>query len=143
MLFEKDNRIAKKLSTDELKHIAFDSYLTHLSKGKSKKSWCFEHPDFNLSWETMDKYIREDPTVFDPLKIQQAKSKGYLHWEQVVEDSADGRNKNANTASLQMLMRNKFGWDKEDQSNKTTEQSLAEKLVNLLDKADVQKKIEV
>jgi hypothetical protein len=130
------NQYAKKLSTLELKKEAFAQYLAHLSKGKSKKSWWFDHPDLTLTWETMDKYIRDEPDIFDPLQIVQAKSKGYQIWEQVVEDSARGDNKDANTASLQMLMRNKFGWDKEDHSNKQSNETLVEKFLNILDKSE-------
>ena len=58
-----------------------------------------------------------EPGIFDPIQIESAKSKGYNLWEQVVEDSAEGKNKDANTASLQMLMRNKFSWDKEEKGS--------------------------
>lgn len=136
MAFAKGHKVNQKLTTDELKRQAFDSYLAHLSKGKSKKSWWFEHPELNLTWETMDKYIREEPNIFDPIKIIQAKSKGYEVWEGVVEDSASGKNKNANTASLQMLMRNKFGWDKEDHSTKSSNETLVEKFLNKLENLD-------
>jgi len=139
----KGNKLAKKLTTDELKREAFDSYLAHMAKGKSKKSWWFEKDDLTVTWQTMDTYIKEDPSVFNPLQIERAKSSGYQIWEQVVEDSARGANKDANTASLQMLMRNKFGWDKEDHSNKQSNETLVEKFLNILDKSDGKKTQEI
>jgi hypothetical protein len=139
MVAQKDNKYAKKLSTEELKRQAFDSYLAHLGKGKSKKSWWFEHPELNLTWETMDKYIREEPQVFDSVKIQQAKSKGYQIWEQHAEDSATGENPKANTASLQMVMRNKFRWDKDEYSDRYSNESLVHKFINMIENAAEEK----
>jgi beta-mannanase len=106
------NQYAKKLTTLELKEEAYRQYCAHLAKGKSKRSWCFEHEDMILTWETMEKYIAADKEVFDPIKKQAAEIKGYYKWEEIAELSAEGKNQ-ANTASLQMVMRNKFSWDKE------------------------------
>lgn len=102
---------AKKLKTPELKIEAYRQYCEHLAKGKSKESWYFEHPDISLTWETMEKYIKED-VVFEPIKKKIAEAKGFSMWETVLEESAKGKNQKANTATLQMLMRNKYGWDK-------------------------------
>jgi len=136
MVAHKENTYAKKLTTDELKKEAFDSYLAHIAKGKSKKSWWFDHEDITITWQTMETYIKNEPQVFNSLKIERAKSAGYNIWEQVAEDSAKGINKDANTASLQMVMRNKFGWDKEDQSHKDSKATLVEKFLDKLDKLD-------
>ncbi len=105
------NQHAKKLTTPELKAEAYRQYCEHLAKGKSKRSWYFDHPLITLTWETMEKYMK-DEVEFDPLKKKIAMCKGFGIWEEVVELSANGRNTKANTASLQMLMRNKFGWDR-------------------------------
>lgn len=113
------NRVAIK--DEQVRQMAYASYCEHLSKGKSKKSWYFdneEYPNCRCTWETMEKYIK-DTSEFDPLKKKFAESKGYAHWESVVEDSAIGKNTKANTATLQMLMRNKYGWDK--QTNKDSD----------------------
>jgi hypothetical protein len=120
MTFEKGNTDAVKLKDDSLKKQAFEQYCAHLAKGKSKKSWCFEHPELTLTWETMEKYIKTNDPVFDPIKKSVAEIKGYAYWEEVAEKSAEGKNQ-ANTASLQMVMRNKFGWDKESHVNHTYE----------------------
>ena len=130
------NTYAKKLITNELKKEVFDSYLAHLAKGKSKKSWWFDNGEVSITWETMDNYIRDESDVFSSVKINIAKSQGYNVWEQVAEDSAKGINKDANTASLQMVMRNKFGWDKEDSTNKESKATLVEKLLDKMDKLD-------
>lgn len=133
------NQNAKKLLTDELKREVFDSYLRHIGKGKSKKSWWFDNGKITITWICMETYIKNEPTVFDPLQIERARSNGYQIWEQVVEDSASGVNRDANTASLQMLMRNKFRWDKEDNVDKEAKGTLVEKFLGILDKMDDKK----
>ena len=130
------NTHAKKLTTDELKRKAYESYLAHIAKGKAKKSWWFDQDGITLVSATIEYYIKEEPLVFSSLQMETAKAKGYEHWEQVAEDSAKGINKDANTASLQMVMRNKFGWDKEDHSNKDSKETLVEKFLDKLDKMD-------
>lgn len=39
-------------------------------------------------------------------------------------------------AIFQMFMRNKFGWDKESQSNRESKETLVEKFLDKLDKMD-------
>lgn len=112
----KGNQYGLKLKDPDIRQQAYEQYCEHLAKGKSKKSWYFEHEQLTCTWETMEKYL-EDEREFDPIHKKISESKGYARWEQVVEDSAVGANKDANTASLQMVMRNKFGWDKERPSN--------------------------
>ncbi len=107
-----ENKNGVKLKDPEVRQLAYSQYCEHLSKGKSKKSWYFQHPELRCTWETMEKYLLNE-VEFDPTHKQIALAKGYGFWESVVEDSAIGKNDKANTASLQMLMRNKFGWDRD------------------------------
>ena len=122
--YSKGHKNAQKLKTPDLKQLAYDQYCAHIASGMVKKSWYFEHPELTLTWETMEKYIATDPCNFDPRKKEAAFAKGYQYWEKVVNSSAEGKNKDANTATLQMLMRNKFGWDKEESGQKDTTQPL-------------------
>jgi hypothetical protein len=100
----------------ELLKEAYASYLNHLAEGKGKRGWVFEHPDCTCTYQTIEKYMREDVN-FDPIQIEIAMCKGYKVWEEITADSAKGVNKDANTASLQMIMRNKFGWDKKEEKS--------------------------
>lgn len=113
------NKNGMALKDPDIRQIAFKSYLDHLAKGKSKKSWWFEHEELSCIWITMEKYIAENPSEFDPNKVEIALTKGYYAWENISEGSAKGENE-ANTASLQMVMRNKFGWDKKDKDESET-----------------------
>lgn len=127
------NQYAKKLVTPELRREAYEQYCQHVSEGYSRKSFTFHKGDFKVTWETIDKYMQESPEEFPPIHMQFAKAQGYKHWEKVVSESAIGKNLKANTASLQMIMRNKFDWDKETKSQNTNEaevRSLMNKLEN-------------
>lgn len=111
------NQNNKKLDTPELRAKAYAQYCAHIASGKSKRSWCFEHPNLTLTWETMEKYIKSDNIEFDPDTKKIAESKGFAVWEGTLEGCAKGHNKEANVAALQMIMRNKFGWDRRDTSS--------------------------
>lgn len=128
--FAKGNKIGIKLKDKKIRQEGYLSYCAHIARGKSKKSWYFEHPDHSCTWQTMEKYIL-DEAEFNPIHKEIAWSKGYAKWEQVVEDSAEGKNKDANTASLQMLMRNKYEWDKENSVQKETTEPLVKAIAKM------------
>jgi len=108
------NRVA--LKSPDIRQKAYTDFCNHIAKGKSIKSWWYEDENCSCTWETMLKYLK-DTSEFEPIKRQIAEAKGLLYWENVVEASATGKNKDASTASLQMVMRNKYGWDKDESKN--------------------------
>ena len=105
------SKYEKLKNLDLLKEI-YKSFCNHLADGFVIESWYFEHPKISLTSDTLEKYIEKYPDDFPPIQKEIAKKKGYQLWENVVHDSAKGINKDANTASLQMVMRNKYKWDK-------------------------------
>lgn len=104
-----------KLQKLGLEQKAYESYCHHLESGAIKETWYFEHPKISLTWETMEKYVEENPSVFPPIKSKVAYAKGYRRWEKLVEEHAQGKNECV-TPALQMTMRNKFGWDREEKA---------------------------
>ena len=106
------NQNAKKLRDHDIKQQAYKQYCEHLAKGKTKKSWFFKHPELTCTSETFEKYL-EDEVEFDPIHLKVAYCEGYQKWEKVLEDGATGENPDVNPACLQMIMRNKYGWDKQ------------------------------
>jgi len=110
----KGNKSGVSLKDKELRQRAYKSFCAHLAKGKAIKSWWYQEGEYSCVWATMLSYI-QDTIEFDPLQRTIAEAQGYNEWEEISELSAKGKNK-ANTASLQMVMRNKFGWDKEQQA---------------------------
>lgn len=107
------NKHGVKLKSPDIRQIAYKSFCDHLAKGKAADSWYFEHEELTCTYRTFMKYLK-DEAEFPPIKKDVAWNKGYQHWEGIVQASADGTNKKANTATLQMVMRNKFGWDRDN-----------------------------
>lgn len=115
------NKSNEKLRSQDLRKEAYRQYMEHLAQGHSKRTWYFEHPELTLSWQSMEKYIKDYSHEFSPVTHDIAMAKGEKIWEGICCDSAIGKNKKANTASLQMVMRNKFGWDKQQDETKNKE----------------------
>ena len=44
------NKNGIKLKDPDIRRIAYQSYCDHLAKGKSKRSWYFEHPELTCTW---------------------------------------------------------------------------------------------
>lgn len=112
----KGNQNKVALKDIETKKKAYLHYCNHVSEGKAKKSWYYDRDGLMVHWETMEKYMDQFPVDLDPKHMRVAEAKGYQIWENVVAGSATGDNEKANTASLQMIMRNKFGWDKKEEN---------------------------
>lgn len=109
------NNYGLALKDPEVRQKAYKLFCEHLSKGSSIKSWWYEDDLGNAcTWQTMQSYIKDNPKEFDSIHKEIAESKGFAYWENVVASSAIGTNEKANTASLQMIMRNKYGWDKQE-----------------------------
>lgn len=115
MTFVEGHTQSVKLHTLELKKEAYRQYCNHLASGKPKKAWRFKHPNITLTWETMEKYIKEDQTIFDPLQKKQAEADSLEHWFGVLGAIATGDNQKGNVAACQIIFRNMFKWDHKDQ----------------------------
>ena len=111
---KKGNKNGLKLKDPDVRQEAYMKFCDWLSKGKSPRSFTFKKGDLKCTGQTIESYIALDPVEFPPIHKQFSFCEGHALWEQVVEDSATGLNKEANTASLQMLMRNKYEWDKKE-----------------------------
>lgn len=122
------NQNGVKLKDPDVRQDAYRQFCAHIAKGKSKKSFVFKHPDLTCCWETVDKYIKEDPIEFPPIHTQVAKAEGYAIWEEVVEGAAKGINKDVNPACLQMKMRNQFEWDREEKKDESAPEHLDNQL---------------
>lgn len=131
------NTHALKATTPELRQKVFKSYCEHIAKGKSSRSWYYkDETGLALSGKTIERYMQEYPADCPAEQKDVAMAQSLGVWEEVLESSAKGTNKDANVAALQMLMRNKFGWDKRDNviSIDSVEVNIAhEKLLSQLD----------
>jgi hypothetical protein len=121
MSAHKGNQYNLALKTPEIRQKAYKLFCEHLANGYSVKSWWYEDNEGNAcTWETMISYLQKFPDEFSPIQKKIAETKGYMFWENTVKDSATGKNKDASTASLQMVMRNKYGWDKDESKQANT-----------------------
>ena len=120
-----ENKYALKLNTPELRQEAFKQYCAHIAAGWQKKSWFFDHPTITCSWATIEKTILDYAEEFDLEQMVIADGRSMKHWESILYDAAKGVNKDANTAALQMIFRNKFGWDKHNGRDEDTRSTVA------------------
>lgn len=111
-----ENKNALKLRESDHRKKAYEAYCKWLSKGKVKESFHFKINDTKITWRTIETYIKGFPIELEPIHKEFALCEGLDKWETICEKSADGTNTKSNTASLQMIMRNKFGWDKKDKN---------------------------
>lgn len=127
MRASKKNKNGIALKAKDIRQEAYLDYCAHLALGKSKRSWRFrKDPNLHCTYQTMESYMK-DAAEFDPIHKLEGEIDGYYRWENAVEESALGINKEANTASLQMKMRNKFGWDKPENKELLDSSVIAEK----------------
>jgi hypothetical protein len=115
---------------------AYKDYCEWLSQGHSIESWCYESDTFSLTYKTMEKYIREFPQDFPPIHKERALTKSLKIWEERGVDMMVGKIEKCQPAIFQMFMRNKFGWDKDNNANKHSNVTLVEKLLDKLDNLD-------
>lgn len=128
---QKGNQSAKKLTTDEIKKDAYQQYCDWLRGGNPKRGWVFKHPEMTMISKTMDKYIRENPSDFPAINIESAKAEGYMVWLNDGKKMMTGVIEKCQPAIYQMMMRNIWGWDKEDVESKETHEPLVEKIANM------------
>lgn len=90
----------------------YESFLTHISKGHSIDAFSYREENFSLSWQTLNEYIKKRPDLFNPDLMIEAKAIAKKYWENVCFQAARGEMKGHSPAVLQMIMRNKYDWDK-------------------------------
>jgi len=100
---------------------AYEHFCKHLSEGYIRESWYYEDEENNfcLSYQTLMKYIKEHQSDFPAYKEQIAYSKGYKKWEKIATQGVGDDKIVKNPACLQMILRNKYGWDKKKEDVQT------------------------
>lgn len=111
-----------KIKDDELKVEAYKSYCEHIAQGYPREAWHFEHPKYPICSDTMDTYIKDFPSLFPPILMRVAKAKSYKKWFCRGENLSDGKVKgNPSPQTWSVIMRNMFGWDRENHSRSDME----------------------
>ncbi len=124
------NENGLKLKEPDIRKQAYNQYCAWIAKGEPKEAWTFRHPELSCTYKTMEKYIKENPLEFPPLQKELAESESYSTWFGMGKEMMLGRVDKCQPAIYQMIMRNKFGWDKPDKTENSTTQPLVVELVN-------------
>lgn len=127
------NKRGIKLKDPDVRQEAFKQYCNHIASGLPKESFFFDHPVHSICWRTMERYISENPTEFQPILMEKAKAARYKHWFIEGQNIMKGEYKGGSPVVWQTIMRNIFkdvGWDREQisESSKTHVQKLAESI---------------
>jgi hypothetical protein len=130
------NKFATKLKQPDHRKMAYEQYCAHMAAGYSKKSWCFRHPTDitkSLTYQSMEKYMVENPTEFNPILMEMAQSDGMKYYEDEGRKLMQGRYKNGSPEVWKTCMRNKYDWDKEmiDKTEKCSADGILEIIRNL------------
>jgi hypothetical protein len=111
------NKNNTKLKTPELKKEAYRQYCAWVALGNFKKAWCFDHPDIQLTYKSIQNYMRDDPVNFPPSQLEVADAKNLAIWiERGIEMMMS--QERCQPAIYQMMMRNIHGWDKDTPEEK-------------------------
>ena len=74
---KKGNKNGVKLKDPNVRQEAYKQYCAHIASGYPKEAFCFEHPELDVTWETLDKYIENNPVEFPPSLMKKARAKRY------------------------------------------------------------------
>lgn len=110
------NKNGIKLKEPDHRQMAYQQYCAHLAAGYSKRSWCYRHPTDltkSLTYETMEKYVKENPIEFDTILMEMSISDGMKWFEDEGRKLMQGRYKNGSPEVWKTCMRNKYSWDKD------------------------------
>lgn len=96
---------------------AYKSYCEHVAAGNSSWSWYFEHPKIKVAHESFESYFEKFPEEFEEVERKIAWSKGFRQWEQKLYKDAYTPSKETNPAIMQIIFRNRYGWDTKTENN--------------------------
>lgn len=103
------------LKEPEARQAAFKDFCRHLAEGYPIKAWSFRQEPYRCSWATMLRYIKENPSEFDTFLKEEAEANSYKKWFGKGVNLSDGNVKgNPSPQTWATIMRNMFGWDKEE-----------------------------
>lgn len=104
------------LKSPEVRKKVFKSFCEWMSEGKMKKSFYYDDGVTKISWQAMKRYIKLYPHDMPAVDLEIAIAQGVGYWEEEVGKAALGQNRKANFSCLQMILRNKCGWDRSDRN---------------------------
>jgi hypothetical protein len=111
-----------KIKSEELQKVAFAIYCDWLAMGRDKKGFVCDYVDENgkegsVTYQTIENYVKSQRFDLDPSQQERAECLGFARWETTGIQMMTGEMKNCQPAIYQMMMRNKYSWDKEAKSS--------------------------
>lgn len=124
------NQHALKLKTEEAQHVAYNVYCQWIASGRSKQGFVLDYEDEDgnkkfVTWQTLEIYIKDRRFDLDPSHKERAENLAFQVWEALGIEMMKGMVEKCQPAIFQMMMRNKFGWDKESKISHTHEADAA------------------
>jgi len=130
------NRHAVGIRCPDERKKAFLDFCSHLSDGFPIEAWYYLNGDHHCCWRTMLSYINDQYTSeFQTHLKSYALIAGYKKWFTKGVKLSDGEIKgNPSPQTYALIMRNMYGWDKDQQKNKA-DSSQMEQLAGFFAKA--------
>lgn len=144
-LAQQGNTNYLKLKKEDQQQAAYDAYCNWIASGRGIRGFVFECKDeetdkiITITWQTVENYIKAKRFEFDPTKKEKAENLSYQVWEHMGVDMMNGKVPKCQPAIYQMMMRNKFGWDKEAKVSQVHEAD-AKKFMKLCDETELPNK---
>jgi hypothetical protein len=126
------NNWGTKLKDPKIRQKAYREYCEWIASGMPKQSFFYDDGEHSVTWQTLDKYIEDNPAEFNPLLMQKARASRFTHWFGEGKKLMSGKYKGGSPVVWQTIMRNIFkdpdiAWDREQiqESNKAHVERLA------------------
>ncbi len=125
MAAPKGNDYGTKLKNPTVRQEAYRQYCDWIASGYPKQSFFFKHPEHSITWDSMEKYIKDFPEEFPAIYMKEAEAKRYAYWFEKGKNLVAGRQEDIpkdnktcpSPQTWQVIMRNMFkkdhGWDAE------------------------------
>lgn len=132
-----------KIKDDEVLQAAYDAYCGYIASGRGQRGFVFDYETEEgkkgfVTWQTLENYLKDPRFDLDPSKKTRAENVAYQAWENSGIDMMQGKFEKCQPAIYQMMMRNKFGWDKESKVSHYHEAD-AKRFMKYCDSAPVEK----
>ena len=108
--------LEKSEKPKDLKLRAWPLYIEHLRNGYSSQSFVYREGGNSYtetcSYKTLENLANENHKDFPKSQVEDAYADAKFKYEKLGEQLLTGKIPNGNAAVFQIIMRNKFGWDK-------------------------------
>ena|SRR5215469_8368200 len=135
-----------KLKTEDVQKAAYMAYCQWIAAGRGKQGFVFDFETEDgqkgfVTYQTVEKCLKDQRFDLDPSHMERAQNFSYQVWENTGIEMMQGKVDKCQPAIYQMMMRNKFSWDKETRITHTHEPD-AKRFMKVCDEMPVPPKSE-